>query len=71
MTKDLETRLTATGGLCTWALQLASGDYVYDPDLVAACGSDLSKAYVWLDREPTTRGVRAWMGSAVTVVRSR
>jgi hypothetical protein len=68
-----ETREQATGGTCTWALLLSTGQYVYDPNDGKRTGFDLNYAHVWLSEDSARAfALRTnWAGASARPTRAR
>lgn len=69
----LETREQASGGACTWALQLSSGEWVYDPTVRHATGYDRESAYLWLSQDRALKVAMdtPWIGASASAKRAR
>lgn len=63
-----ETRDQSTGGLCSWAIRLGNGTYLYTADGKDS-GFDIGSAYIWLARERPDQIAARWIGAQA--VRSR
>ena len=67
-----------SAGTCTYVLQMASGQYVYDPTCTGSgcpkCkGFDIGSAFLWLDEQRALEVAKStpWIGASATAVRGR